>query len=169
MRGKRSFALIELAAAIALGLILSAALAGVIVNGIYVSRLALSRTTRSICVDSMVRQLHVDAIAARSCAWGWVGDEYALELRTTVEDEPASVAWRFGHDLIRRIADGAVTGEWRQDRLNYDPRVGDEPLLELAIVEAPPPRRALASPRVTTVVIPLPTKRTPFAFAEDDE
>jgi type II secretory pathway pseudopilin PulG len=157
----RAFTLLELLLAIAVSMLILAVLGKLLLDGIYLQRLAWERTTRSAVSGALIQRLRADALgaAAHTCEERTSG--LTLDLLTCIDGQPQQVRWVFERDDVLRRADGCDAGSFCAERLQFAAHVepqarGDLLVLDLTVS---PPARARHRPPLTFsqyVLLPQP-------------
>lgn len=151
----RGFMLVEIIGVLALGLALAGILGKLVIDAIYLQRIAAEHANRVAVMDSLTRSLRRDALAAVAYEW----DASRLNLRTVTGDGPADVVYTLEPEGVQRILGSREDRVWRSLRLRFawgreqGPR-GDVLLLDL--IETPPARAAALPGRTYTVPFGLP-------------
>lgn len=154
---RRAFVLIELLSFVILASMLLTVIWKLMVDSVYVQRMAAQYAHRTGAMDAMLRTLRSDTIQAGAYCW----DGATLTL-TEIADEPGTVVFKFVSGRARRLSGGAETCVWQAPRLRFEARVlqgevGD--VLEVIFIEDPPPRPSRVALRTHAASVCLPSRR----------
>jgi hypothetical protein len=154
---RRGFTLWAVIATMPLAALLLALLGKLVVDGIYLQRVATQHANLVATGDALTRQLRLDTWATVA----WQRTEDTLTLQTVGPDGPATVTYTLGEDFVRRTASTEAEREWRCWRLRFGWRVETGPrgaVLWLELREALPPRATAVRPRTYTTTFLLPKR-----------
>jgi hypothetical protein len=149
---RRAFLLVELMAVLAIGALLLGVLGKMVVDMIYLQRIATQHADRVAMMDALTRRIRTDTLASVNYEWR----EHALVLRTLGSAGLTTVTYRFDPATIERQATGEAPTAWRSRRLEFAQRIERGPrgdVLTLDFIESPPPRATS-----------LPNRKFPVAF-----
>lgn len=154
-RRRRAVSLVELLAVFLLAGPLLLVLGRVVVDALYVQRLAAQHADQVAVMDSLSRRLRQDALAC--AAWNWDADRLTLVMEA--EAGPAEVVYTLEPGRIARRRPDGQQHEWRSRRLGFAWRLDSGPggaLLVIEFVQERPPRASRVLPRTFAVSLLLP-------------
>jgi type II secretory pathway pseudopilin PulG len=155
----RAFILVELLVAIAVSMVIIAVLGKLLLDGMYLQRIAWERTSRNAVADALADRLRADALGA--AGHNWIADDCGLTLNllTCAAGSPQNVEWRFAPESVVRRVEHREAGSFEAERLRFAARI--EPneradLLLLDLIVSPPERARYARPRIWSQCVFLP-------------
>ena len=150
-----AFTLVELLAVLALSTIVAGILGRMVVDAIYLHRIAAEHADRMAVIDSLDRQLRDDCRAAERARW----DGHSLDLTPLGAVPSAIVRYVLDDRRVARLADNAETHVWQSKRLRFDVRVesgAQAAVFHLVCHEEPPPRATALPVRAFDLAFVLP-------------
>jgi len=144
----RAFTLIELMAALSAAAIILSVLGKLLVDGIYLQRIAGERLDRLAVVDTMIERLRADALGAAANAWDPNAPSPTLTLLACDGARREHIEWIFrGGNVIRRV-DAHETDGFRASRVRFAARIdrGDRFDVLVVTMTVQPPARAHSRP-----------------------
>lgn len=153
-RDRHGFLLCELLLVIMLSMLITGISWKLIVDAMYLQRVAGQSADRTAVMDSLARVLQRDAASARDTSWE--GGSLTLSLA----DHAGQVVYDIGPSSIRRRQGDVETSVWSAARLSFEPRIehgSRSDLLLIDFVEQPPPRATVLGVRrqVLSILLPL--------------
>lgn len=151
----RGFMLVEIIGVLVLGLALAGILGKLVIDAVYLQRIAAEHANRVAVMDSLTRSLRQDALA--TVAYEMKASR--LTLKTVTADGPADVVYALEPGLLRRILSGTEDRVWRSLRLRFAWRREQGPrgdVLLLDLIETPPARASAHPRRTYTAAFGLP-------------
>jgi type II secretory pathway pseudopilin PulG len=158
-RHQRAWVLLELVLTLALVGVIVFVLGKLVLDGIYLQRIAGEYANRLAVTAALTERLRADALGAVAYTWTENTAGPMLMLSTYADGSHRQVLWVFRSDDVRRIAEGRDVGGFSAERLQFSARIepgekSDRLVLELIV---PPPARAWRkSPHLSTVYVLLP-------------
>jgi len=152
---RSGFVLIELLAVILLGVIVISIAGKLLVDSLYLLRIAGDHADRVAVMDTLEQHLREDTLSADSYDW----DGAALRLSERINGEDTLVSYFVEADHVLRTSSRSAALTWSAARLQIAARVEHGPRLDSLLLEfvERPPKRATGSPnREFTVSILLP-------------
>ena len=159
MSPRRGFTLVEMLFAVSALLIMMLVLSKMLVDGIYMQRIAGERVNRGATVAAITQRLRADAIGAVDYKMTAQGNADLLTLSTYLDGMRREVQWIFQVENVLRLVDGHELDGYANERLLVS--VALEPgtlhdILELKLTVVPPSRSRGHTPRISTEQILLP-------------
>lgn len=152
---RRAYALIELLTFTALSLLLLSVLGKMVVDVIYLQRVAAQHANLVATVDSLTRQLRDDAL--RTVAYARDANGVSLDL--VDETDLSHVTYRVQPDSVYRLTPTGDERVWSALRLGFAWHIEPGPrgdVLHLEFQEQPPPRASVVLTRSSATAIGLP-------------
>ncbi len=152
---QRGYLLMHVLLMLPLAALLLLILGKLVIDTIYLQRVAAQHANLVAVADSLTRQLHQDAWA--TATYRRTGD--SLTLQTVSPQGPVSVTYTFEPESVRRTAPDGDERTWHCTRLQFDWHVEGGPrgdVLWLDLRKVPPARATLVLPRsfATTFLLP---------------
>ena len=122
-RQVRAVMLLELMLAIAVAMVVIAVLGKLLLDGIYLQRIAWERASRVAIADALTDRLRADALGTISHTWGRNASGLTLRLQGCADGSPQRVQWVFGQDEVLRSVDGREAGSFSAERLSFSTQV----------------------------------------------
>ncbi len=160
----RAFTLLELLIAIAVAMLIIAVLGKLLLDGIYLQRIAWERSTRMAIAGALTDRLRADAMGAVAHSWEEDAAGTTLSLLTCADGARRQVQWVFGQDNVVRRVDGREAGSFHAERLRFSAqleRYERADLLVLDLIVSPPARARHRLPRTSSECVLL--RRHPSA------
>jgi type II secretory pathway pseudopilin PulG len=154
-----AFLLVELLIVIVLGAAVMAILGQLLLDGLYVQRLAAQHEARVSIMDTLTRRLRHDARAATGYQWQAADQRGMLIISRRDGGSESTVHYVFEPARVRRSDASGESGGWEVDRLRFATRIEPGPradVLQLDFIELPPPRGTHLSQRRFTASVLLP-------------
>jgi type II secretory pathway component PulJ len=170
IRRTRAFTLVELMLAIPIMLIVMFVLGKLVIDGIYLQRIATQQANRQTVITALMNRLRADALGAAVYEWSETGGR-TLTLSTSASGAPRRVCWTFGKDDVRRTEDGRDAGSFAAERLHFDPSIENgsrSDVLTLDLAVDPPSRAHQRKPLVFSEKVLLPPRGAAGATAEQE-
>jgi type II secretory pathway pseudopilin PulG len=158
-RHVRAFTLVELMFVISAASIALFVLGKLLIDGIYLQRIAGERANRLAVLESMVETLRADALVASGYTLTENENGPTLALRTYAEGSYRRVEWAFQGDHVLRRVDGREAGRFAAPRVCLAARLEHGArfdILALQTTVSPPPRSSRKSPRTYAERLLLP-------------
>jgi len=154
------YLLIELLIVVGLGAGLIWILGELLLDGLYLQRLAGQHHTRVVAMATLTRQLRGDALCATDYQWHADAEGFTLLMTCSRDEGARSVRYAIGPDRVTRRAEGTVSHTWQAKRLRFMARVdpgSTADVLMVSFTELPPSRSPNLPPRrlSTSVLLPL--------------
>ncbi len=152
---KHAVILVQLLLMLPIAALLLLVLGRLIVDAIYIQRVAAQHTDLVAVEEDLLRSLQRDAWAAT--AYQRTAD--TLLLQTVTSAGVAQVSYTFAPALVQRSLPAGPERYWRAARLNFAWRIEPGPradVLWLNLHELPAPRQSPAIPRDYTATVLLP-------------
>ncbi len=162
IRGHRhhpAYVLLELMFTLALVTVIVFVLGKLVLDGIYLQRIAGEHANRCAVTAALTERLRADALGAIAYTWTEDAAGLTLMLSTYADGSHRQVRWVFRRDEALRIAGGRDAGGFSAERLQFSARIEADEQFDTLAVEfvVPPPARALRkSPRVFSEHVLLP-------------
>ncbi|MEW6251184.1 MAG: hypothetical protein AB1716_11090 [Planctomycetota bacterium] len=163
-RVRPAFALVHMLAVLPIAALLLMLLGRLIIDAIYVQRLAAEHLEFVTLQDDLLTALRRDACAAT----GYVEDGDSLVLRTAGPRGPEIVTYTVEPQSARRTRPGETERIWQSRRLRFGWHIERGPrghVLWLTLEQTPPARRTAVLPHslTATVLLPAAGERLPAA------
>lgn len=155
----RAFMLLELMFAISVASIIFFALGKLLLDGIYLQRIAAQRANRLAVTQALTERLRADALGAVAYAWNERESASTLKLHTYADGSHRQVDWVFRGDQVVRRADDRDAGGFRTERLRFYAQIERNThadILALELIVCPPARSRHSSPRSSSERVLLP-------------
>ena len=158
-RRARAFTLLELMCMLSAASIVLSVLGKLLVDGIYLERIAGERADRLAVVDTMIERLRADALGATAATWNQSETGATVTLRTCCDGGRQQVDWVFrGDDVVRRV-DGREADGFQAKRVRFAARIEQGSRFDILVVEMavrPPARARSNRPRILSEPVLLP-------------
>lgn len=157
----RGFTLVELIIVIAAVGGTLFVLGKLLLDGIYLQRVAAQHANQVAVTDALTKRLRADALGAAACAWEDGPSGPTLLLHTYAEGRLSPVQWTFEPNRVIRRDAGREAGLFDAERLGFAARcetTAGSSVLALDLLVAPPARAAGRPPRLATTYVLLPPK-----------
>ena len=154
----RAFTLLELIFAIAVAMLIVAVLGKLLLDGIYLQRIAWERSSRVAIAGALTDRLRADALGAIAHTWEEDATGATLSLFTCADGARRQVQWVFGSDDVLRRVDGREAGSFRAERLGFSAQIERKEqadLLMLDLIVSPPARARRRSPWISSECVLL--------------
>ncbi len=154
----RAFTLVELIFAIAVAMVITAVLGKLLLDGIYLQRIAWERANRVAIAGALTDRLRADAAGAVSHTWEEDAAGATLSLLTCSDGTRRQVQWVFRPDDVLRRVDGREAGRFSVERLRFSAQLEQyerADLLVLDLIVSPPARARKMPPRTTSECVLL--------------
>lgn len=129
-----------------------------LLDGLYLQRVADERINRASLIDGLVERLRRDALQAAGHAWRSEPNRAALTFEIPTHAAVERVEWIFRPTEITRRVNNCDFSAFSASRLSFEARLEAEmlaDLLHLKFVVQPPERSRLTKPRVSEIRILL--------------
>ena len=156
---RRGIFLVELVVVIILGAGMMWVLGKLLLDGLYLQRLAGQHEARASSMVTLTQRLRDDALAATSYRWEAGDPGGMLVINRCVDGVSSLVRYAVLSDRVSRSNDGGESDAWQAERLCFAARVESGPcadIFQVDFVELPPPRAPMLSPRQSSVSVLLP-------------
>lgn len=140
-----------------------------LLDGLYLQRVADERINRTSLIDDLVERLRRDALQAAGHAWRSEPNRAALTFEIPTHAAVEHVEWIFRPNEIARRVNGCDSSAFSAARLSFEACLEAKmlaDLLHLKFVVQPPERSRLTKPRVSEVRILL--NREGVSSPDDD-
>ncbi len=158
---RRAILLVEVLMVMVIVVVLVGLLFKLVIDAMYLQRIAAQHAARVATMDSLTRRLQRDALATTRY------DQHlnTLTLRTLAAAGGSSVSYTIEPEFVRRVQADGDDREWRAERLRFDWHIehgarGD--VLILAFTELPPPRATILPNRSYPAAFGLPRAQPPL-------
>jgi type II secretory pathway pseudopilin PulG len=167
----RAFTLLELMVTIAVAMVIIAVLGKLLLDGIYLQRIAWERANRLAISGALTDRLHADALGAVAQVCEADDPTLTLKLLTYADSTSQHVQWVFRPDEVLRRVDGREAESFRAERLRFSAHVEEgarADLLVLDLIVSPPARSWRRPPRTSTEHVLLPRQTNAPVDAESE-
>ena len=158
-RQPRSFTLLGALFAISASAIILSVLGKLLLDGMYLQRIAAERSNRLAVMDSLTERLRADALGATAYAWDEGESTQTLKLCPCADGAQHHVDWIFeGGDVLRRV-DGCEAGGFHATRVGLTARVERSARCDVLILDVtvfPPTHSRSPEPRNYAQCVLLP-------------
>jgi type II secretory pathway pseudopilin PulG len=154
-----AFLLVELMIVIVLGAAVLSILGQLLLDGLYLQRLAGQHEVRITIMDTLAQRLRRDALAASSYQWQPAEQGGTLTISQWGDGSISTAHYVFEPERVSRSDAGGESGAWKAERLRFAVRIDAGPgadVLQLDFVELPPARATHLPQRRFTASVLLP-------------
>ena len=133
----------------------------ILIDSAYLQHVAAQHADRARTTAALTRQLRRDASTAADARWLRIEDAAVLEMTTYGNGRDVGVRYTITNTSVRRERSGVQTHVWQTPRLAFDAVVQRGPhgvVLQLSILEQPPPRPAHQPNRRLELTVMLPDR-----------
>lgn len=153
------YLLIELLVVAGLGAGVIWILGELLLDGLYLQRLAGQHEARVVTMGTLTRQLRADALSATGYDWQADTQGFTLSMTCGGDDRAHAVRYVLGPARATRHEDGVESHAWQAERLRFTARLefgSTADVLLVSFTELPPPRSPNLPPRRISVSMLLP-------------
>lgn len=156
---RRGFLLLELVIVVVLAAGVLWILSKLLIDGLYLQRIAGQHVARVGVVDALTRRIRTDALSAIGYGWRVAEREATLVLSGRAGGSTSEVRYVFEPDRVVRSERSGESVTWQRERLRFAARTERGPqadILYVDFIELPPPRATVLPDRRFSVSVLLP-------------